>query len=281
MIKKTIKHLLLRAMPGPAGVLRTLWQRRYVRHLERHLGVPQVTRALVARHGRRVLGGPFEGMQYVPCAVGSALLPKMVGCYEAELNDVLAQIIHDNCFRTVIDVGCAEGYYAIGLAMRLPKASVVAFDTDRLARRLCRSMANLNAVSDRVKVAGECTPQTLEATLTSGALVISDCEGYEIELLRPDLVPGLLDASILVELHDFDNPDTSETVLARFQSSHQITVISMTERDPQAYEVTQFLPETDRRLAVSELRHSAQQWAFMTPRSTILRSNQPSMVSGE
>jgi hypothetical protein len=41
----------------------------------------------------------------------------------------------------VINVGCAEGYYAVGFATRMPETDVIAFDIDPIARRQTRHLA--------------------------------------------------------------------------------------------------------------------------------------------
>ena len=76
--------------------------------------------ALFLRHyGTRVLQGPFAGMNYLNRSHNSEFVPKLLGSYEAELSEVLEQIIaHD--YRLIVDVGFAERYYAVGLARRCP-----------------------------------------------------------------------------------------------------------------------------------------------------------------
>ena len=91
-------------------------------------------------------------------------MPKLVGSYEAELHGVIEQIVATD-YQVVVDVGCAEGYYANGLARRLPSARVYAFDTDPEARHLCEAMAALNGVEKRVIVGGKCEPDDLNALL--------------------------------------------------------------------------------------------------------------------
>ncbi len=76
-------------------------------------------RALVARRGWEVAGGPFASMQYVPDAFSVAITARLVGCYEAELHNTIEEVIARRP-PLVVNVGCAEGYYAVGLARRLP-----------------------------------------------------------------------------------------------------------------------------------------------------------------
>ena len=70
--------------------------------------------------------GPFAGMSCISEAICSSLVPKLLGSYESELHQVLNQILETD-YQNVIDIGCAEGYYAVGLALRLPNARVYAW----------------------------------------------------------------------------------------------------------------------------------------------------------
>lgn len=218
------------------------------------------------RRGCEILDGPFQGMRYRPSAFGSQPLPKIVGSYELEIAAAVSRII-DMAPSVVVDVGCAEGYYAVGLARALRETKVIAYDLDRVARYLCRRLAALNQVGDRVEVRGLCTPITLQENLVGAAsgAVICDCEGGEDELLRPDKAPALANAVILAELHDFVRPGMGEEVIARFQKTHEIEIFDVALRDPTI--IADLIPSsTDARLALDERRSQAGQiWAFMTP----------------
>lgn len=109
-----------------------------------------------------VRSGPFKGMRYPEGrSTGSALIPKILGCYERELHEVFEEVCQQR-YSAIVDIGCAEGYYAVGLAMRLQHANVYAFDTDRAARDLCREMARTNCVLDRLAVEGRCDSDALQ-----------------------------------------------------------------------------------------------------------------------
>ena len=263
--KQMIKQLLLRVAPQSAGAWQDRRHRQHIRDFEQRMGLPELTREYVAEHGRCVLSGPFVGMNYVPQAVGSAFVPKLLGSYEAELHGVMEQILAAD-YAVVVDVGCAEGYYANGIARRLPSAYVYAFDTDPEARQLCESMAALNGVQERVTVRGKCEPGGLNALLAGRSLIICDAEGFETELLRPELAPAMARADILVELHDHLEPGITPLLLKRFGETHQATLINAKERDPNDYPLLRFTEAKSRQLAVSEFRPSGQQWAFLKSR---------------
>jgi hypothetical protein len=210
-------------------------------------------------------------MRYVPqLATAEALLrhavvPKLLGCYEAELHDTLSRVYH-RTYRRIINVGSAEGYYAIGLALRIPDVPVFAFDIDPAERALCGEMALANGVADRLTMRGECTVDELRALASGESLIVCDCEGCELTLLRPDLIPGLRTCDMIVEMHDCVDPTISQTISARFAATHEVTILPRVERDPETYPALASLTPYQRRLAVSEFRWGPLHWAFLSAR---------------
>src|SRR6185312_7312344 len=84
-----------------------------------------------------VLSGPFAGMLYHAAAAGSVLGPKLIGSYEHEISAWIEATVNAN-YQRILDVGCAEGYYAVGFARRMPQVEVYAFDLDATALDMCR-----------------------------------------------------------------------------------------------------------------------------------------------
>ena len=74
-------------------------------------------RAVLEELKWKVAAGPFAGMRYITRSCGSKLAPKVIGCYERELHPAIENAIRGD-YQRIIDIGCAEGYYAVGLAWR-------------------------------------------------------------------------------------------------------------------------------------------------------------------
>jgi hypothetical protein len=72
---------------------------------------------LIEPYGGLVLSGPFAGMKYIRSTDGSAPARKLLGGYQAELHSAIAQTL-DRERRVVVEIGCAEGDYAAGYALR-------------------------------------------------------------------------------------------------------------------------------------------------------------------
>lgn len=253
MLTDSLKSALRSSLPGP---YRSLQQSLANRRLRR------VSVMIEEKCGLVVQSGPFAGMAYISEAVCSSLVPKLLGSYEAELHSVLAEILTRE-YETVIDVGCAEGYYAVGLAMGLPHARVYAFDIDARARALCASLAETNNVAGQVIVAGECDHEKLNGLIRGRTLIVCDCEGCELQLLDPSLAPELVKSDLLVELHDMIVPNITPTLLSRFNETHEITLIDAEERDPSAFAVLKDFDLLTQRTAVAEFRDGPMQWGYL------------------
>ncbi len=236
---------------------------RWIGHPARY---QRVARLVVSRYGQKVVEGPFAGMKYIATSAGSAYIPKILGCYEMEIRSIIDEIIVTD-YEVIVDVGCAEGYYAVGFARSCPHASVYAFDVDPMARGQCRKLAGLNGVADRVHIGGVCQPQAIAELTMKRALLFCDIEGNELELLDPAVIPALSSIDILVELHEPLRAGVTATIADRFRTTHAIKLIDALERDPEQHPLVRFLGSKDRRLALAESRPPGQQFGFLQCRS--------------
>ena len=216
-----------------------------------------------------VSGGPFQGMRYSSGqSYGSALLPKLLGSYESELHPVLEEMLA-NEYSTIVDIGCAEGYYAVGMGLRIPQATIYAFDTSSNARKLCADMARLNGLEDRVRIGSFCDAATLMSLpLGSRALIISDCEGYEGILFTNGIAASLAPHDVVVETHDFIDIDISSRLRDAFGKTHRIRSIKSIDDIEKAHSYR--YPKLDaydtktRRLILGERRPAIMEWLAMT-----------------
>lgn len=242
-----------------------------VRRFYQKVLLHRMLRQFAGREGPVVQAGPFRGLRYLPELIRRenldkyAIFPKVLGSYEEELSDTLLRAIVKGYDR-VINIGCADGYYAVGFARGQHGIRVHAFDIDSEAREICRLMAQLNGVMEQVIVGGECTITELAALAGKGALVICDCEGCELDLIRPDVAPGLLQSDLIVELHDCVEPTISRTILDRFARTHDVLVLTGRDRDPLVYDSLARFGPYKCRLAVSEWRWATPLWGVMTSR---------------
>ncbi len=169
----------------PAGL-------RPIRHLEN---------LVRAETGGRVRQGPFAGLRYINRAVGSAFIPKLLGIYERELNACVEAACAVQ-FPLIVDVGAAEGYYAVGLARRNPEARVIAFEMEESGREALREMAALNGVEVGEPVDGGRKP------VAGGSVVSKSVAGDTPTHRRTDAPVSDAPATAQLEIHgkcEFEN----------------------------------------------------------------------------
>ena len=274
-IPQAIKQVAFKLFPDAAETWQRSHQERHQARFEESLGLPRISEAFVEKHGLVVRSGPFNGMRYIPAATGSMFIPKLLGSYEMELHERLEQLIGRNP-ATVVDIGCAEGYYAVGLASRLPHAKIIAFDSNPKAKEMCQQLARENGLENHIDIRGTCEASTFETILGESkkngqvsALVICDCDGCEAFVLDPIKVPSLTLSDILVETHDYLDNTLTATLKQNFALSHNIEWIPSGSRDPQNHPDVHFLSPDDQAKAVNEYR-PPQGWLIMTPKDRSL-----------
>ena len=275
-MRQVVKFALLRIAP----VFTSVWlQHRHEAHAQRimtNAGVPAIASKLAAVYKRQVRKGPFEGLELLGVSVGSALLPKMIGSYEQELHDVFhaaTEIQYD----LIIDVGCAEGFYAVGLARNFPTITVRAFDTNPLAQKCCALLAKTNGLQDQVQVMGTCSSSLLaEQVAGQRCLIVSDCEGYESQLFTEDNVAVLMNSDVIIELHEGAMPGITVKLTELFRLTHELQVIPTQDRHIEDYsELREHLSPDEIRIALSEFRSGPQNWLVAISRKAAQRLKLP------
>jgi hypothetical protein len=260
-IKNCAKRLMYAVAPQTATAIQSARARAHSHRLVRKWGLCELNEKLIGRLGAKVQSGPFHSMILSPMTFQEALGPYLLGTYEAELHPWLETILAKP-FTQVLDVGAKFGYYAVGLAKRMPKTPVIAFDTDWWARVATAEMAAANGAHN-VHIAGYCSPQSLDRRLAPGSFILADCEGYEGDLFRHATAPALDTATLLIEIHDNLVPGVGAAVRDRFVRTHSVAAVSSARRAAPPIDLG-FLTPAEAEAAIREIR-DPQEWLLFTP----------------
>jgi len=223
-------------------------------------------RAVLTASNGTVLDGVFSGIRLSNKDVFGSRIPKLLGCYEKELHHVIqASIDRQPCL--VLNVGAAEGYFTIGYAKAGVK-KVIAFEILTKGRQLIRHNAILNGVSERVHIEGECTQHLLNDYLSSNNvdLILMDIEGGELDLLSDNIVQKLTRTEILIESHDFCQPNCLQILKKKFSATHNLTVIKSTARHKEDFKPKLFLSNSMRLNLMDEHRPGVMSWLVCLPK---------------
>lgn len=192
---------------------------------------------------------------------------KCIGSYERELHAEVDRIVAAG-YRAIVNIGCAEGFYAVGFARSMPGTIVHAYDTSDAAVQQCRDLAAANNIrGDQIRYGGLVTHEVLGDVCGPNTLVLTDIEGAEAELLDPVAAPRLREVDILVELHHHVVPHIEKLLRERFEGTHVIRHVDSEPRvDPERYPELVRLAKSDQLLALFE-RPIIMRWLLLTVRT--------------
>jgi len=176
---------------------------------------------------KTVLHGMFKGMRYADIqATGSSVYAKLLGSYELEIASALKAFLKKK-YATLINIGCDEGYYAVGITILCPHIHVYAFDCNKKAQVRCKLLAQTNNVSDRISVNGCFAISELPQNIAiSKNLFIIDCEGCENELFTEKLIGITKNADLIIELHYQKHPLVLSKIENLLSHTHKITLLT-------------------------------------------------------
>jgi SAM-dependent methyltransferase len=222
---------------------------------------------ILERTQGRVYQGPFKGMKVLPKwswgdgDVGG----KVLGLYECELFPYIEQVINSKP-DVVLNVGCAEGFYGLGMAFRT-NALCALFDVSESAINIARENAYVNGLN-KVHFSNDCTVDNYRSYLANATnpFIFMDCEGAEVDILDFNLMPELTKTTVLVESHDCIRHDISYHLISRFKDTHDFKIIPQGTKNPYL-DITVDFSDWDKMLLTCEFRPSTMNWLFMTPKT--------------
>ena len=227
---------------------------------------------LMSNYDRTVQYGPLKGYK-IPeeSHWGGLARPSMLlGLYEQEVVNVLLK--HAEKRDVFVDVGAADGFFAVGLvACGIFKRSY-AFEINANGRQVIKKSSEINGVPHSVSVSGrfdkDFVAKADELDL-SRSVVLIDVEGDEFNLLDSPLIEQLRGAVVVVELHDFhfaDGEALKSALYARLKTHFELTTITTGAREVPRSELLDAMSDNERWLLCSEGRARRMEWLIALPR---------------
>jgi hypothetical protein len=277
-VHQQLQHMLAHAAQGHAAEQAQL--NNALRLLSKWRSV-LIQNTLLQQNGTLVMQGPLQGLDFLPQSAEGCHIAKLLGCYEQPLQAFVEQAVQKQ-YATILNIGCAEGYYAVGMARRMPATQVLAHDLNPKAQEICTALAHKNGVSDRVKIGGLFKPEDFAAHAGQNVLLMCDIEGAEKELLDPVAAPALKHMDIIVESHECLVPGITQLIIDRFSQSHQITLVQddgqrQLSKPPQWFVK---LSHLDQLLATWEWRSGPTPWLVMQAKDASMKAVQSSAAHG-
>ena len=213
----------------------------------------------------KVQNGPFKGMIYDCENYWGNLYPKLLGSYESELHDIINRLVKVK-FNNIINVGSAEGYYAIGFALKSNVDEIIAVDPFRNSKKEINSLIRKNKIKKKINFKFCLSSKRLSNWIKTKTLILMDCEGSEAGYLKITSSTNFHKAHILCEIHDFsDHPNIGSDLINRFNRTHQIQIIKQEKRQLDKYRTVGNLSENEMINLLDEDRPKNNYWIYFEP----------------
>lgn len=219
----------------------------------------KVYKTLLDCHGRKVAYGPFKGMKLASQIWGGFdVNAKILGTYERHIVDKLFSISRDGP-RPFIDIGAADGFFAIGAIVSGIADKVYAFEISERGQKSMRKNALENSVLEKIHIRGDANFKTLSAIMSDHqrAIVLVDIEGGEFDLLDNRTLGLLSSCTIIIELHPLlipSGPEEQTKLIERSKNFFNVDRLKTEFVPLEGFEELKNLPDDLRLLALSENR---------------------------
>lgn len=227
--------------------------------------------------GGKVAYGPLKGFQFAPDSRWS--LPDraamLLGLYEKEVLDFIYQKSASANRTTFIDIGAADGYYAVGCVSQGLFVKSYCFEIDGKGRSIIRKTAILNGVQDKViifRAADEVALSSIPNVVLGCSIVLIDIEGAELEFLNEHVIDLLSRSIVIIEIHDFFREIDRvkfERLREKLERKFSVLEVRTGKRDLSDIPEVEKLMDHQRWLICSESRRELGKWWLLEPREDL------------
>ena len=224
------------------------------------------------RYNLAIAYGPFKGMKLSEDVWWSKndRITQTLGIYEEHVLNKLIFFSREGSKR-FIDIGAADGYFAVGMAFSKTYPEVYAFEIEPKGQERIKQNATRNSCRTSVNVYGEANIASLKKLINKEfkSTLLIDIEGAEYNLLNTEMLSLLSGNYIICELHPWlvDNGDELQrNLLERASKKFHVELIFRETYAPNLFPEFNDLSDGERLVAVGEGRGKNMQWLVLTPK---------------
>jgi len=224
------------------------------------------------KHNSTIQYGPFQGMLLSQGGWGKTDRASMIyGFYEQEVLESLTS--NKGKYKTLIDVGAADGYYAIGVLISGTFEKAICYEMSKEGQDQIKKNAHLNKVSKNIEIRGEAKQNfyddfTQEELATS--LILMDIEGVEFDILsKSEDFRKLKNSTLIIESHALffdDGKEKQQNLIKLAEEFFNVKELKMRSRDLSDFPELQKFSDSDRWLMCSEGRGELMSFFRLDPK---------------
>ena len=221
--------------------------------------------------------GPFKGLLlnrntwWGELDLGS----QCFGLYEREILNIIEKITPDT-YQTFIDIGAADGYYAIGILKSGKIKRAICYEQSPDGRFALKKNWEKNLKPGQLDIFGEANIETLRqlsAADLQNVLILIDVEGAEFDILNRETLHRFQDCEMIVEIHNWTVGFVEKYTRLLKEASEYFTIeiIGRVERPTMDISELRDFTDDNRLLLTSERRPCLMRFLRLLPkkRSTL------------
>ena len=217
-----------------------------------------------------VLEGPFKGLKlnrdtwWGKSDLGSQCL----GLYEKEILDFISAL---EPIDTFLDIGAADGYYAVGMLHSRIVKKAICFEISEDGQKAINKNWLINSSPGELEIYGEANGSSISSIvshLTQNSLALIDIEGFEFSLLTQEVISLLNKVTVIIEVHNWvDNfPEKYSALLRELDQHFEVSIITPSARNTQNIELLRSYTDDNRLLVSSERRPCLMRFLHLKPK---------------
>mgnify|MGYP001177709065 CR=1 FL=1 len=220
----------------------------------------------------KVKFGPFKGLKLSKnCAWGKLDLgSQCLGLYEKQLLSEIEKIKPKE-FSNFINIGAADGYYAIGMLMSKKIQRALCFEKSIKGRNSIIENWKLNNCVGKLEIQNKADEKNLlklPKRFLDKALIIIDIEGDEFDILSKNVLETIRNTTIIIEIHNWveDFLFKYQTLLETANNFFNIQIIKNTSRNTYNSNKLREFTDDNRLLISSEHRPCLMRFLKFSPK---------------
>ncbi len=195
------------------------------------------------------------------------LITHILGVYEDHIMNELIKFSKQND-SVFIDIGAADGYFAVGAAYSGLFKKVYAFEIEEKGRESLNKNAKSNLCDKNILIKSEANFEGLKDIINvhKRAVVLIDIEGDEFNLLNDQTLKLLSNCNIIVELHPAlvkDGYQKQKELISFSKSFFNVSLLKRKNYNPNMFEELDHFTDEERLLAFSEGREDNMSWLIL------------------
>lgn len=195
--------------------------------------------------------------------------PKLLGCYEQQVQDQIIYLKKKYNLKYFINFGSAEGFHALGLLKNNIFKKAFVFEKDLKTRKILINNIKINNIHN-IAVFENAQFNPISNFLKKNGnktLFLIDIEGEEFNILNKKNILTLRNSFLIIENHEnfVNNKKIKKKFFKLINNNFLVSYLENSSRNPHSYKCLEHLNDDEKFLLMSENRPCNMNWLVLLP----------------